>query len=168
MKFLIPLLLPFTLLGQRFHFEETTSFTIEYAPISLVRIGNTQLSVDCDNPLESGLGLLENPLTLTTQELFITKSKHSTKSLLISSNSQGLFNLIAEVQPSVPNTGSYTQNGPISLNTIGQTLLVPSGGLSTGHLLGQGIPISLLIHRGTNYGTLNAATYWHNIQYEFL
>ena len=168
MKFLVPLILPLSLLGQRFHLEESTSFTIEYAPISLVRIGNTQLSVDCDNPLESGLGLLENPISITTQELFITKSKHSTKSLLISSNSQGLFNLIAEVQPSVPNTGSYTQNGPISLNTIGQTLLVPSGGLSTGYLPGQGIPISLLIHRGTNYGTLNAATYWHNIQYEFL
>ena len=168
MKFLMPFLLPFTLLGQRFHLEETTSFTIEYAPISLVSIGNAQLSVDCDNPLESGLGLLENPLTLTTQELFITKSKHSSKSLLISESSQGVFNLIAEAQPSIPNTGSYTQNGPISLNTIGQTLLVPSGGLSTGYLPGQGIPISLLIHRGTNYGTLNAATYWHNIQYEFL
>jgi hypothetical protein len=168
MKFLIPLILPFTLLGQRFHFEETTSFTIEYAPISLVRIGNTQVSVDCDNPLESGLGLLENPISITTQELFITKSKHSTKSLLISRNSQGLFNLVAEAQPGISNTGSFAPSGPLNLNEIGQTLLVPSGGLSTGHLLGQGIPISLILHRGTNYGTLNAATYWHNIQYEFL
>ena len=168
MKFLVPLILPLSLLGQRFHLEESTSFTIEYAPISLVRIGNTQLSVDCDNPLESGLGLLENPISITTQELFITKSKHSTKSLLISSNSQGLFNLDAETQPVISNTGSFTPSGPINLNEIGQILLTPSDGLSTGHLTGQGIPISLILHRGTNYGAYNASTQWLNIQYEFL
>ena len=168
MKFLVPLLLPLSLLGQRFHLEESTSFTIEYAPISLVRIGNTQLSVDCDNPSESGLGLLKNPISITPQELFITKSKHSSKSLSVSCNSPGVFNLIAEAQPSVPNTGSYTQTGPINLNEIGQILLTPSDGLTTGHLPGQGISISLILHRGTNYGAYKASTQWLNIQYEFL
>ena len=168
MKFLVPLLLPLTLLGQRFHLEESTSFTIEYAPISLVSIGNTQVSVDCDNPRESGLRLLENPISIAPQELFITKSKHNTKSLLISGNSQGLFNLVAEAQPGISNTGSFTPSGPINLNEIGQILLTPLYGLSTGHLTGQGITISLILHRGTNYGAYNASTQWLNIQYEFL
>ena len=76
--------------------------------------------------------------------------------------------LLLEAQPNTTITGSYTLHGPVLLESSPALFISPTGGLCTGHLPGQGIPISLRIQGGGNYAQLHAGTHWTTLQLEIL
>ena len=153
--------------GQGFVLQQTTSFTIEYEEIALVRLDRPQL-VQAHSLLdEAGTGVLVNALSLEPQLLHITCSRNSGNSLYISSNA-GKLMLVADISLMATASGQYTGHGSVHVGSGPSKLLEPSGGLATGTAVGSGIPLMLDVERAATYGLLQAQTYWINVQLAFL
>ena len=153
--------------GQGFVLQQTTSFTIEYEEIALVRLDRPQLVQALGALNEAGTGILIDALSLEPQLLHITCSRNSAKSLYISSNA-GTLMLVADIGLMAAASGQYTGHGPVHVGSGPAKLLEPSGGLATGTAVGSGIPLMLDVERAAGYGQLQAQTYWMNVQLEFL
>lgn len=167
MRLLVLLLWCKGVFGQGFLLQQTTSFTVEYEEIALVRLDRPQV-IQAHSPLdEAGSGVLVNALSLEPQLLHITCSRNSARSLFIQSNT-GKLMLVADIGLMAVSSGQYTGQGPVHVGTGPAKLLEPSGGLATGTIVGSGIPLLLDVERGAAYGQLQAHTYWINVQLEFL
>ena len=167
MRLLLLLLCCHGAFGQGFVLQQTTSFTIEYEKIVIVRLDRPQL-VQAHGALdEAGTGVLIDALSLEPQLLHITCSRNSAKSLYISSNA-GTLMLVADIGLITVPSGQYAGHGPVHVSTGPAKLLEPSGGLATGTAVGSGIPLMLDVERAAAYGQLQAQTYWINVQLEFL
>ena len=167
MRLLLLLLCCHGAFGQGYVLQQTTSFTIEYEEIALVRLDRPQL-VQAHGALdEAGTGILLDALSLEPQLLHITCSRNSAKSLCIRSNN-GTLMLVADIGLMAAPSGQYTGHGPVHMGAGPAKLLEPSGGLATGTAVGSGIPLMLDVERAAAYGQLQAQTHWINVQLEFL
>jgi len=147
--------------------QQTTSFTIEYEEIAIVRLDRPQLVQALGALNEAGTGLLIDALSLEPQLLHITCSRNSAKSLYIRSNAGKLL-LVADIGLMAAASGQYTGHGPVHVGTGPAKLLEPSKGLATGTAVGSGVPLMLDVTRAAAYGQLHAQTHWINVQLEFL
>ena len=79
MKTILTFCLPVLVYGQSYVVSQNTSFTIEYAPIALIRLQSSITSTTAEVPAEAGECLLNTPLEAGTAQLFMSVSRHYPK-----------------------------------------------------------------------------------------
>jgi len=166
MKTILAFCLPVLVYGQSFVVSQNTSFTIEYAPIALIRLQSSITSTTAEVPAEAGECLLTTPLEAGTAHLFMSVSRHNPKEVRARIAADQPLKLECEILQTAMNLGTYQTNGVIGLSPFDQTILHIPEGICTG--LVQGVPVEMTILKGDDYGTVQAGSYSFNIQYHLL
>jgi hypothetical protein len=166
MKTILAFCLPVLLYGQSFVVSQNTSFSIEYAPIALIRLQSSSTIATAEVPAEAGECLLNSPLEAGTAQLFMSVSRHNPKEVRARIAADQPLKLECEIIQTAVNFGAYQTNGTVSLSPFDQTILHMPEGICTG--LVDGVPVELSILKGDNYGTVQAGYYSFNIQYHLL
>ena len=166
MKTILAFCIPVLVYGQSFVVSQNTSFSIEYAPIALIRLQSSSTIATAEVPTEAGECLLNTPLEASTAQLFMSVSRHNPKEVRARITADQPLNLECEIVQTAVNFGTYQTNGVVGLSPVVQTILHMPEGICTG--LVQGVPVELNILKGDDYGTVQAGSYAFNIQYHLL
>lgn len=166
MKTILAFCIPVLVYGQSFAVSQNTSFSIEYAPIALIRLQSSSTIAAAEVPAEAGECLLNTPLEAGTAQLFMSVSRHNPKEVRARITADQPLNLECEIVQTAVNFGTYQTNGVVGLSPVVQTILHMPEGICTG--LVQGVPVELNILKGDDYGTVRAGSYSFNIQYHLL
>jgi hypothetical protein len=166
MKTMIAFCLPMLVYGQSFLVSQSTSFSIEYAPIALIRLQSSSNIATAEVPAEAGECLLNTPLKAGTAQLFMSVSRHNPKEVRARIAADQPLNIECEIVQTAVNFGTYQTNGVVGLSPVDQTILHMPEGICTG--LVQGVPVGMKILKGDDYGTVQAGSYSFNIQYHLL
>ena len=158
--------LPVLVYGQSFLVSQSTSFSIEYAPIALIRLQSSSNIATAEVPAEAGECLLNTPLKAGTAQLFMSVSRHNPKEVCARIAANQPLKLECEILQTAVNFGTYQTNSAVGLSPFDQTILHIPEGICTG--LVDGVPLELSILKGDNYGTVQAGSYSFNIQYHLL
>lgn len=166
MKTILAFCIPVLVYGQSFAVSQNTSFSIEYAPIALIRLQSSSTIATAEVPTEAGECLLNTPLEAGTAQLFMSVSRHNPKEVRARITADQPLNLECEIVQTAVNFGTYQTNGVVGLSPVDQTILHMPEGICTG--LVQGVPVGMKILKGDDYGTVQAGSYSFNIQYHLL